>query len=120
MFGNYTYLVWLIGCIGLPLLLLLGWRQQLWSQRRTLAWVLLGSLLGGWAWDALAVRFALWYYDPGRIVGVWFLGLPLEEWLWIIGTTLMFGGLTVILAERSKISHAGRPSDYIQKKMTDR
>ena len=119
MFGNYTYIVWLIGCIGVPLLLLLGWRRQIWPQRTTLAWVLLGSLLGGWAWDALAVRFALWYYDPDRIIGVWFWGLPLEEWLWIIGTTLMFGGLTVILAERSKISHAGRPSSYRQRKMTD-
>ncbi|MDQ3249464.1 MAG: lycopene cyclase domain-containing protein [Chloroflexota bacterium] len=102
MFGNYTYLLWLFTCIGLPLLALLRWRLQLWQQRRALAWVLLGSLVGGWAWDALAVRFELWYYDPANIVGVWLLGLPLEEWLWIAGTTLLFGGLTVILAQRAQ------------------
>ena len=45
MFGNYTYIVWLIGCIGVPLLLLLGWRRQIWPQRSTLAWVLLGEAL---------------------------------------------------------------------------
>jgi hypothetical protein len=33
-------------------------------------------------------------------VGWWFLGLPLEEWLWITGVTWLFGGLTVILVER--------------------
>ncbi|MBX3016033.1 MAG: lycopene cyclase domain-containing protein [Caldilineaceae bacterium] len=106
MFGNYTYLVWLACFMGLPLLLLLrGW-PLLWRQRRALAWTLLGSLVGGWAWDALAVRVGLWHYDPERITGIWFWGLPLEEWLWIMGITLLFGGLTVLLAERLGVRHA--------------
>lgn len=100
MFGNYTYLFWLFCFIGIPLLVLLRWRQQLWAQCRTLAWTLLGALVGGWAWDALAVRVGLWHYDPAHIAGPWFFGLPLEEWLWIIGATLLFGGVTILLAER--------------------
>ena len=75
----------------------LRWHRQLWQQRRALALVTLGSLVGGWMWDALAVKVGLWYYDPQHIIGFWRLGLPLEEWLWIGGVTLMFGGLTVIL-----------------------
>ncbi len=105
MFGNYTYLVWLFCFIGLPLLILLRWRPQLWQQRRALAWVTLGSLVGGWAWDALAVRVGLWHYDPARIAGLWLIGLPLEEWLWIVGVTLLFGSTTVILAERMGVQH---------------
>ncbi len=99
MFGKLTYLIWLGLFIGLPLLGLLYWRQRLWHQRRALGWTTLGSLVGGWAWDMLAVRFNLWYYEADHIVGLWFGGLPLEEWLWIVGVTLLFGGLTVILCE---------------------
>jgi lycopene cyclase domain-containing protein len=100
MFGQFTYLLWLLFFIGLPLLLLLRWRRALWKQRRALGWATAGALGGGWIWDALAVRFDLWYYDPANIAGLWFLGLPLEEWLWIVGVTLLFGGITVVLAEQ--------------------
>lgn len=100
MFGKVTYLLWLGLCIGVPLLGLWFWRRVLWQQRRALGWTLLGALVGGWAWDLLAVRLRVWYYDPAHIVGVWFGGLPLEEWLWILGTTLLFGGLTVVLLAR--------------------
>ena len=101
MFGQLTYLIWLALFIGLPLIGLLHWRRQLWQQRRALGLATLGSLLGGWAWDALAVRFDLWHYQADRIAGLWWLGLPLEEWLWIVGVTLLFGGVTVVLMERS-------------------
>jgi lycopene cyclase domain-containing protein len=100
MFGQATYLLWLFFFLGLPLLVLLRWRHLFWKQRRALGWTLLGSLVGGWLWDALAVQVHVWYYDPATIAGLWFAGLPLEEWLWIIGVTLLFGGITVVLAER--------------------
>ena len=32
--------------------------------------------------------------------GIWLIGLPLEEWLWIAGVTLMFALLTIVLVER--------------------
>jgi lycopene cyclase domain-containing protein len=101
MFGNLTYIIWLILFIGAPLLaLLVIGRRALWSRRAALGWTLAGALVGGWAWDALIVRIGGWYYDPNNIVNIWLAGLPLEEWLWIIGVTLMFGGLTVLLEER--------------------
>lgn len=105
MLGSYTYLFWLFCFIGIPLLWLLRWWEALWAQRRALAWTLLGSLVGGWLWDALAVRVGLWHYDPARIAGFWFIGLPLEEWIWIVGVTLLFGGITIILAERWGVAH---------------
>lgn len=105
MLSKYTYLFWLFCFIGVPLLLLLRWRALLWIQRRALAWTTLGSLVGGWLWDALAVRVGLWHYDPARIAGIWLVGLPLEEWLWIGGVTLLFGSVTIILAERMEVQH---------------
>lgn len=100
MFGKFTYLIWLALFIGIPLLVLLRWRTLLWQQRRALGWTVVGCLVGGWAWDFAAVHYNLWYYDPANIVDRWWLGLPLEEWLWIVGVTLLFGSITVIVAEK--------------------
>jgi lycopene cyclase domain-containing protein len=101
MFGHSTYIIWLGLFIGLPLLaLLLAGRRALWLRRAALGWALAGALVGGWAWDALIVRIGGWYYDPNNILNIWLVGLPIEEWLWILGVTLMFGGLTIVLEER--------------------
>jgi lycopene cyclase domain-containing protein len=101
MFGNPTYIIWLILFVGVPLLALVIWaRRALWRHWRTLAWTLMGALVGGWVWDALIVRLGAWYYDPNNILNIWLAGLPLEEWLWIAGVTLMFGALTIGLEER--------------------
>jgi lycopene cyclase domain-containing protein len=103
MFASLTYIIWLALFIGLPLLLLAAVvRHALWRRRRALAWTALGAFVGGWAWDALAVRLGAWYYDPRNILGWWIGGLPLEEWLWIVGVTLLFGCATVVIAERVK------------------
>lgn len=100
MFGTLTYLVWLGLFIGLPLLIFLRWRDLIWRRRRALALITLGSLVGGWAWDASAVRLGLWFYRSDNILGLWIAGLPIEEWLWIVGVTLMFGLLTIVVFER--------------------
>ena len=101
MFGANTYMIWLALFVGLPLVgLVLVARRQLWRQCRALAWTLLGAVVGGWAWDAGIVKLGAWDYNPDNIVGQWIGGLPLEEWLWIIGVTLMFGALTVVIEER--------------------
>jgi len=102
MFSNLTYMIWLALFIGLPLLALaISARRALWRRRRALFWVLAGALAGGWAWDALAVRLGAWYYDPNNILNFWIGGLPIEEWIWIAGVTLLFGCVTVVIAERS-------------------
>jgi lycopene cyclase domain-containing protein len=104
MFGSLTYIIWLALFIGLPLLVLaLIARRSLWRRRRALGWVLLGSLLGGWAWDVLAVRLGAWYYDPRNILDWWIGGLPVEEWIWIAGVTLLFGCVTIVIAERVEV-----------------
>jgi lycopene cyclase domain-containing protein len=101
MFSNLTYIIWLTLFVGAPLLALLAvTRRALWRQRWALGWTLAGALAGGWAWDALIVRLGAWYYDPNNILNVWIAGLPLEEWLWIAGVTLMFGALTILIEER--------------------
>jgi lycopene cyclase domain-containing protein len=103
MFEQWTYLIWLALFIGLPLLgLWLRGRSALPQQRRALAIISLGALAGGWAWDALSVRLGVWYYAPANGMNFWIVGLPIEEWLWILGVTLMFGMLTILLMEKER------------------
>ena len=79
MYNNLTYIIWLALFLGLPLLaLLVVARRALWRRRRALFWLLAGALAGGWAW-----------------IG----GLPIEEWIWIAGVTLLFGCVTVTMVE---------------------
>lgn len=102
MFGHLTYIYWLILFIGLPLLTLTIWQwRAFWHRRRAIGLALLGAAVGGWAWDALAVQLGAWYYQESNIIGIWIGGLPLEEWLWIAGVTLLFGAVTVVLMERT-------------------
>lgn len=101
MFGQWTYLFWLLLFLALPVAAIwLIWPRQVWGQRRALAWTTLGALVGGWLWDGIAIQVSVWYYDPANIAGVWLGGMPLEEWLWIVGVTLLFGSITVVLMER--------------------
>lgn len=103
MFGQLTYLLWLALFLALPIgLLWLRWPRQIWGQRRALLWTTLGALVGGWVWDGVAIQVRVWYYDAANIVGVWLLGMPLEEWLWIVGVTLLFGSITVVWTERGR------------------
>jgi lycopene cyclase domain-containing protein len=101
VFGKTTYLLWLALFLGLPLLVLILFaRRPLAKQRRALALTLLIALVGGWAWDWVAVSLGAWHFDAGSILGHCLLGLPVEEWLWITGTTVLFGSFTVLLEEK--------------------
>ena len=103
MFGQGTYLIWLAIFIGLPVgFLWLRWPREIWGQRRALGWTVAGSMVGGWLWDGIAIQAGVWYYDPANIAGMWLLDMPLEEWLWIVGVTLLFGSLTIVLMERGQ------------------
>jgi lycopene cyclase domain-containing protein len=102
VFGSWTYIIWLALFMGLPLLYLMRWRSLYVPRQRAIALAVLGSLAGGWAWDALSVRLGIWYYTRENILGLWIAGLPIEEWLWIVGITLMFGLLTIVISDRQR------------------
>lgn len=101
VFGSATYLIWLGLFLGVPILVLaaIGGRVW-WRERRALGWTLLGAAGGGWAWDFSAIQLGFWSFNGIHQTGIVFLGLPLEEWLWILGVTALFAGLTLILRPR--------------------
>jgi len=53
----------------------------------------------GYIWDAYAVYEGWWFYETGQIVDIWILGLPLEEHLFILTTSLFYILLTLTAME---------------------
>ncbi len=54
----------------------------------------------GYIWDAYAVHEGWWYYEPHQIVNIWILGLPIEEHLFIVSTSIFYIILTLIALDR--------------------
>lgn len=97
----YAYLLWLVVFVCLPLLVLWVWRYTtLLRYRRVVIFTLIGSLIFAVPWDAVAIKQRIWYFTKPEVVGWWFLGLPLEEWLFISLVTLSFTTITIILWEK--------------------
>ena len=94
----YEYLlVLLIFCI-LPVLILffLNWKT-LFKHRKVLILSIIGGVLFGMPWDYISTKNKIWIFSTERIVNVWILGLPIEEWLFFIFVTLLFTTTTILL-----------------------
>ncbi len=81
------------------LLLILFHKKLLLRYKKTILFCGIGSLAVAFLWDYFAIRKGLWWFPPQEILGIWFFGLPLEEWVFIsfIGMeiamlALVFGG----------------------------
>lgn len=56
-------------------------------------------------WDSWLIRNAVWGYPPGSIIGTVF-GVPLEEYTFMIGTTVLTGAWTLAAAARRTAGRA--------------
>ncbi len=92
------YLAWLAVFTWLPTLLIwLKNHQQLKKYPRTFLFSILAGLSFALPWDIIAVKQEIWHFPPENIIGIYFLSLPLEEYLFIIFETLFVASLTVAL-----------------------
>lgn len=66
----------------------------------------LGTVIGA-VWDWIAVNvLMLWSFNSETIVGVWFLGLPLEEWLFFPLISMALATLTMKIQKTFKSKEA--------------
>ena len=74
------------------------------SRRKYRKVLVIIGLLGipvGFIWDYISVNILqIWSFNSSKIVGVWLLGLPLEEWLFFGLTSMMIATSTLIVAEK--------------------
>ena len=69
--------------------------------RKTLAIVGLLGLPIGFIWDYISVNLLqLWFFNPSKITGIWILGLPLEEYMFFVLTSMMAATVTLLISDR--------------------
>ena len=79
-----SYWIWLAVYVFVPMVILFAWKKDIiMKYKKTVILGGIGSLVFAVPWDHFAIKEGLWWFPENEILGIWFLGLPLEEWLFI-------------------------------------
>ncbi len=82
--GHYTYLALHLFIISFPLVR--SFEPRI-NYVRKWKYLVPGILIAGVffiGWDALFTAWGIWSFNPKYVIGVWWLGLPVEEWLFFL------------------------------------
>ena len=97
----YSYPLWLLLFLTLPLALIwISKFQTLMKYRWALLLTAIGCLAVSVPWDILSVNDHIWYFAEPHIVGVLLVGLPIEEYVYILFVGLLSFSVTILLWER--------------------
>ena len=81
---KYTYLLVDFFCIIFPFLFSFHPKFKFYPQWRYFALPALVTALFFVIWDIFFTAWGVWSFNPGFVVGIYFFGLPLEEYLFFI------------------------------------
>ena len=96
-----SYPLWLLLFLTLPLgLIWLVKFRTLLKYRVTLSLTTIGCLALAVPWDMLSVSDRLWYFSKPYILGARLLGLPVEEYVYILFVALLSASVTILVWER--------------------
>ena len=86
------YFILLGSILAFPLVLSFDKNLALYKSLRGLVFAVLGMSLPFWIWDVWGAARGHWWFNDQYTVGVQWLGLPVEEWLFfpIIGFVSIF------------------------------
>jgi lycopene cyclase domain-containing protein len=97
----YSYPLWLLLFLVLPLVLLWTFKFQTFMKYKwVLVLVAIGCVGVSVPWDILSVNDRIWYFSEPHIVGIWLLGLPIEEYFYIVLLGVLSCCVTILLWER--------------------
>jgi len=83
-FKNFTYLILLVGSIFVPLLLSFDKKVQFYKNLKYIFPAILVTAVIFWVWDIRFVEAQIWSFNTEYTVGINFIGMPVEEWLFFI------------------------------------
>ena len=79
-----SYWIWLCAYVFVPIIALFIWKKDaILRHKKTALLGGIGSLAVAVPWDHFAIKDGLWWFPKDEIIGIWFLGLPIEEWCFI-------------------------------------
>jgi len=97
----YSYSLWLLIFLTLPLALIWSFKfRTLLKYRLALFLTALACLALAVPWDMLAVSDHIWYFSRPYILGVWLLGLPVEDYVYILFVGLLSSSVTILVWDR--------------------
>lgn len=83
--GHLTYIFWLTIFIWIPIVLMLVIDYKYFLRyKKTLFYCSLSALVFSLPWDFWAIKTHVWYFSADKILGLWILGIPIEEYFFII------------------------------------
>lgn len=100
---HLDYLKWFLIFAWAPTLVvwIFKWRL-LTNYWRVLGLVILGCTLIAFPWDYWATHSWLWHFSTQHTLGLHFLGLPVEEFIFFSSEALLYASLALVLRDSFK------------------
>lgn len=94
----YEYPLWILLFAVLPVVALFIIKFKVLKKYKLIfLFTIIGSFIFSIPWDYIAIKEKIWYFAEPHIFGLWILGLPIEEYLFIIFETMLFTIITILL-----------------------
>jgi lycopene cyclase domain-containing protein len=81
---QYTYFLILISSIAAPIALSFDKKVQYFRNLKYILPSILITAIFFWIWDIRFTTNQVWSFNPEYVIGINFLGMPIEEWLFFI------------------------------------
>lgn len=96
-----VYLLWLAVYVWLPIAALWASNAKtVWRYKKTLGFCVLGAMLVSIPWDIWATQTNAWLFPSTSVIGIYFFGLPVEEYFFIACVTLLVATITLVVRDR--------------------
>lgn len=101
---QYAYLQWFFMFAWVPTIIvwLFYWRFLI-RYKKTFTICIIGSILFALPWDYWATHFWLWRFSPDHTLGIEFLGIPLEEYVFFTSFTVLYASIALVLRKELKL-----------------
>jgi lycopene cyclase domain-containing protein len=98
---HYDYLKWFLFFAWFPTVIiwLFYWRILI-KYKKVFLLCMIGAVLFGYPWDYFATHVWLWRFSPDHTLGMNFLGLPVEEYIFFASEALLYSSLALVLRQK--------------------
>ena len=96
-FIYFRWLIWLVWVV--EVVIVIKYRKLLLRNIAIIILVSLGSLTISVPWDFFAINNGVWFF-PNSLIGVWMLGVPLEEYMFFVSVASLIALITLVTAAR--------------------
>lgn len=97
----YSYPLWLLIFVIFPIIFIWFFKHKLLIKYfKAIGFAIIGAIIFSLPWDFIAIQERIWFYEKPYIFGVWFLGLPIEEYAFISLVTVLFSSITIVVWDK--------------------